>query len=46
MSCVNASVHDLHRCTKLQLSARCSFGVRTQTRHKFLGKVLGLGFAQ
>ena len=36
MSCMNASVHDLHHCTKLQLSTRCSFGVMTQTRHKFL----------
>ena len=35
MSCVNAFVHDLHHCTKLQLSNRCSFGVMTQTRHKF-----------
>ena len=35
MSCMNASVHDLHHCTKLQLSTRCSFGVMTQTRHKF-----------
>ena len=35
MSCMNASVHDLHHCTKLQLSTRCSFGVITQTRHKF-----------
>ena len=35
MSCVNALVHDLHHCTKLQLSTRCSFGVMTQTRHKF-----------
>ena len=35
MSCVNAFVHDLHHCTKLQLSTRCSFGVMTQTRHKF-----------
>ena len=33
MSCMNAFVHDLHHCTKLQLS---SFGVMTQTRHKFL----------
>ena len=24
---MNASVHDLHHCTKLQLSTRCSFGV-------------------
>ena len=32
MSCMNASVHDLHHCTKLQLSTRCSFGVMT---HKF-----------
>ena len=32
---MNASVHDLHHCTKLQLSTRCSFGVMTQTRHKF-----------
>ena len=35
MSCMNAYVHDLHHCTKLQLSNRCSFGVMTQTRHKF-----------
>ena len=35
MSCMNASVHDLHHCTKLQLSTRCSFGVMIQTRHKF-----------
>ena len=35
MSYMNASVHDLHHCTKLQLSTRCSFGVMTQTRHKF-----------
>ena len=35
MSCMNASVHDLHHCTKLQLSTRSSFGVMTQTRHKF-----------
>ena len=35
MSCMNASVHDLHHCTKLQLSTRCSFRVMTQTRHKF-----------
>ena len=44
MSCVNAFVHDLRHCTKLQLSARCSFGVMTQTRHEFpdfrVGKVL------
>ena len=44
MSCMNAFVHDLHHCTKLQLSTRCSFGVMTQTRHKFpefsVGKVL------
>ena len=33
MSCMNASVHDLHHCTKLQLSTRCSFGGMTQTRH-------------
>ena len=33
MSCMNAYVHDLHHCTKLQLST--SFGVMTQTRHKF-----------
>ena len=48
MSCMNAFVHDLHNCTKLQLFTRCSFGVVTQTRHKFQsGKsVLGLGFAQ
>ena len=32
MSCMNASVHDLHHCTKLQLSTRCSFGVMI---HKF-----------
>ena len=40
MSCMNAFVHDLHHCTKLQLSTvlRCSFGVMTQTRHiKFQG---------
>ena len=30
-----SSVHDLHHCTILQLSTRCSFGVMTQTRHKF-----------
>ena len=35
MSCMNACVHDLHHCTKLQLSSRCSFRVMTQTRHKF-----------
>ena len=35
MSCMNAFVHDLHHCTKLQLSTRVSFGVMTQTRHKF-----------
>ena len=35
MSCMNASVHDLHHCTKLKLSTKCSFGVMTQTRHKF-----------
>ena len=35
MSCVNSFVHDLHHCTKLQLSTRCSFGVMTQTMHKF-----------
>ena len=35
MSCMNAFVHDLHHCTKLQLSTRCSFGVMTQTRHKY-----------
>ena len=35
MSCMNAFVLDLHHCTKLQLSTRCSFGVMTQTRHKF-----------
>ena len=35
MSCMNAFVHDLHHFTKLQLSTRCSFGVMTQTRHKF-----------
>ena len=35
MLCMNASVHDLHHCTKLQLSTTCSFGVMTQTRHKF-----------
>ena len=29
MSCMNASVHDLHHCTKLQLSTRCGFGVMT-----------------
>ena len=32
---MNAFVHDLYHCTKLQLSNRCSFGVMTQTRHKF-----------
>ena len=47
MSCMNAFVHDLHHCTKLQLSTRCSFRVMTQTRHKFrVGKVLGLGFVR
>ena len=35
MSCVHASVHDLHHCTKLQLSTNCRFGVMTQTRHTF-----------
>ena len=35
MSCMNAYVHDLHHCTKLQLFTRCSFRVMTQTRHKF-----------
>ena len=35
MSCMNAFVHDLHHCTKLQLSTRCSCGVMTQTSHKF-----------
>ena len=37
MSCMNAFVHDLHHCTKLQFSTRCtcSFGVMTQTRRKF-----------
>ena len=36
MSCMNAFVHDLHHSTKKsQLSTRCSFGVMTQTRHKF-----------
>ena len=35
MSCMNAFVLDLHHCTKLQLSTRYSFGVMTQTRHKF-----------
>ena len=35
MSCMNAFVHDLRHCTKLQLSTRCRFGVMTQTRHKF-----------
>ena len=35
MSCMNAFVHDLHHCTKLQLSTRCSFGVMTRTRHEF-----------
>ena len=29
MSCMNAYVHDLHHCTKLQLCTRCSFGVMT-----------------
>ena len=44
MSCMNAFVHDLHHCTKLQLSTRCSFGVMTQTRHKFLsGKSVRTG---
>ena len=33
MSCMNTFVHDLHHCTKLQLSIRCAFGVVTQTRH-------------
>ena len=28
---MNAFVHDLHHCTKLQLSTRCM----TQTRHNF-----------
>ena len=32
---MNAFVHDLHHCTKLQLSTRSSFGVMTQTGHKF-----------
>ena len=46
MSCVNALVHDLHHCTKLQLSTRCSFGVMTQTRHKFQsGKSVRTGIA-
>ena len=41
MSCMNAFVHYLHHCTKLQLSTRCGFGVMTQTRHNFrVGKVL------
>ena len=35
MSCMNVFVHDLHHFTKLQLYTRCSFGVMTQTRHKF-----------
>ena len=35
MSCMNAFVNGLHHCTKLQLSNRCSFGVMTQTRHKY-----------
>ena len=44
MSCMNAFVHDLHHCTKLQLSTKCSFGVMTQTRHKFLsGKSVRTG---
>ena len=44
MSCMNAFVHDLHHCTKLQLSTRCSFGVMTRTRHKFLsGKSVRTG---
>ena len=34
MSFKNAFVHDLHHCTKLQLSTMCSFGVMTQPRHK------------
>ena len=49
MSCMDAFVHDLHHCTKLQLSIRCSFGVLTQTigiQNFRVGKVLGLGFAQ
>ena len=32
MSCMNAFVHDLHHCYQI---TRCSFGVMTQTRHKF-----------
>ena len=35
MSCMNAFVHDLHYCTKLQLCTRCSFGVMTHSSHKF-----------
>ena len=35
MSCMNAFVHDLHHCTKLQLSTRCSL----ELRHK-----LGINF--
>ena len=31
---MNAFVHNLHHCTKLQLSTS-SFGVMTQTKHKF-----------
>ena len=31
MSCMNAFVHDLHHCTKLQLSTRCSFGHKFQS---------------
>ena len=32
---MNAFVHDLHHCTKLQLSTRCSFGIMTLTMHKY-----------
>ena len=47
MSCVNAFVHDLHHCTKLQLSTRCSFGVMNKLGINIrVGKVLGLGYAQ
>ena len=49
MSCMNASVHDLHHRTKLQLSTRCSFGViklGINFQNVRVGKVLGLGFAE
>ena len=42
MSCVNASVHDLHHCTKLQLCTRCSFGVMTQTTGLMAASLLAL----